>query len=67
MRGQAVVQCAVAHRLDMDAIALQTLVAGLAALVDSDADPCFFESLSQTKAAKAATNNYDVKKFLRHM
>ncbi len=59
-------QCAVAHRLDMDAV-LQTLVAGLAALVDSDADPCFFESLSQTKAAKAATNNYDVKKFLRHM
>ena len=55
MGGQTVVQRPVAHRLDMDAIALQTLVAGAVALVDSDADPRFFEPLSQTKAAETAT------------
>ena len=45
----------VAHRLDMDAVALQALVASPVALVDSNADPGLFEPLSQAKATKTTT------------
>src|ERR1700722_15629973 len=63
---QAVVQRAAAARVDVDAIALQPLVAHPIALVNRDADAGLAQSLREAKSADAATNDGDVEFWMRH-